>query len=376
MTTPTVSTADRPVEPRTYAAHAQPLWRRTLLTREFAVIALLVIVYAWSNVNVTAFDGPLTLYYLFLDTAPILLIALPMTLVVVTGEIDLSVASVVGLSSVLVGLLHQDAGMSIPMAALVAILVGVVAGALNGFLVAYVGLPSLAVTIGTLALYRGIARGLLGTEAITDFPEKWTDLAKERLVDQSSYPVILVPIVLLVILFAWLLHFTPFGRGIFDIGLSDEAAHFSGVNVERTKFYLFVMTGAVSAFAGVYYTLRYGSARGDNATGLELQVIAAVLLGGVSIFGGRGALHGVIAGVLLIGVINSAMRLENQTVNVINIVVGTLLVLSVMSTSLLARGRSLVARVRSGRTRPPASSPDPTSGSAETSTGSASSPSK
>jgi rhamnose transport system permease protein len=372
MTTPTL---ERPA-PRSYAAHARPLWRRTLLTREFAVIALLVVVYAWSNVNVTAFDGPLTLYYLFLDTAPILLIALPMTLVIVTGEIDLSVASVVGLSSVLVGLLHQDAGMSIPLAALVAILVGVVAGALNGFLVAYVGLPSLAVTIGTLALYRGIARGLLGTEAITDFPEKWTDLAKERLVDQSSYPVILVPIVLLVIVFVWLLHFTPFGRGVFDIGLSSEAAHFSGVNVERTKFWLFVMTGAVSAFAGVYYTLRYGSARGDNATGMELQVIAAVLLGGVSIFGGRGALHGVVAGVLLIGVINSAMRLENQTVNVINIVVGTLLVLSVMSTSLLARGRSLVARVRSGRTRPPASSPDPTSGSAEKNTGSASSPSK
>ena len=127
------------------------------------------------------FDGPLTLYYLFLDMAPILLIALPMTLIIVTGEIDLSVASVVGLSSVLVGILHQDAGMSIPAAALVAILVGAVCGAFNGFLVAYVGLPSLAVTIGTLALYRGIAVGLLGTKAVTDFPEKWTDLAKERI---------------------------------------------------------------------------------------------------------------------------------------------------------------------------------------------------
>ena len=97
-----------------------------------------------------------------------------------------------------------------------------------------------------------------------------------------------------------------------------------------------MLAGAVSAFAGIYYTLRFGSARGDNATGLELQVIAAVLLGGVSIFGGRGALHGVIAGVLLIGVISSAMRLENYTVNVINIVIGTLLVLSVISTSFLA----------------------------------------
>jgi rhamnose transport system permease protein len=349
---------------RTYASHAKPLWQRALLTREFAIIALLVVVYLYSRSNVPAFDGPLTVYYLLLDAAAILLIALPMTMIIITGEIDLSVASTVALSSVLVGDLHQH-GMSIPMAGLVAIGAGVVCGAFNGFLVAYVGLPSLAVTIGTLALYRGIAQGLLGTKAVTDFPEKWTDLAKQRIADGSSYPVILVPFVILLVLFAWLLHFTSFGRGIFETGLNAEAAHFSGVNVELTKFWLFVLTGAVSAFAGVYYTLRYGSARGDNATGLELQVIAAVLLGGVSIFGGRGALHGVVAGVLLIGVISSAMRLENYTVNVINIVIGSLLVLSVMSTSLLGRARSLAARARGGGLRPPGTTaggphPDPT----------------
>jgi rhamnose transport system permease protein len=344
MATPVL---DRPAE-TTYAAHAHPWWRRRLVTPEVAVIVALVVVYSWSYTNVPNFDGPLTLYFLFLDTAPILLIALPMTLVIVTGEIDLSVASVVGLSSVLVGMLHHDAGLSIPTAAVLAVVMGCVAGALNGFLVGYVGLPSLAVTIGTLALYRGIAVGLLGTQAVTDFPHKWTKLAQDRIVEGSSYPVVLVPFVVLLIGFVWLLHFSSFGRGIFDIGLNSEAARFSGVNVERTKFWLFVLSGAVSAFAGVYYTLRFGSARGDNATGLELQVIAAVLLGGVSIFGGRGALHGVVAGVLLIGVISSAMRLENQTVNVINIVIGVLLVASVMVTSLLGRARSWVSRARGG----------------------------
>jgi rhamnose transport system permease protein len=153
--------------------------------------------------------------------------------------------------------------------------------------------------------------------------------------------VILIPFLVLAVIFALVLHFSPFGRGVFEIGLNDEAAHFTGVNVARTKLILFVLSGAVSALAGVYYTLRFGSARGDNATGLELQVIAAVLLGGVSIFGGKGALHGVIAGVLLIGVIQSAMRLENYTVNVINIVIGALLVLSVMSTSLIAGAKGL-----------------------------------
>ena len=344
MTSSVLTRPDAPAT-RTYASYSRPLWQRVLLTREMAVIALLVVVLVWSNLNVPNFDGPLTLYFLFLDITPILLIALPMTLVIITGEIDLSVASVVGLSSVLVGMLHHDAGLSIPAAAVVALVVGAVCGAFNGFLVSYVGLPSLAVTIGTLALYRGIAVGLLGTTAVTDFPEKWTSLAQDR-IGTSSYPVVLVPFVVLAVLFALLLHFSPFGRGVFEIGLNDEAAHFTGVNVERTKFWLFVMTGAVSALAGVYYTLRYGSARGDNATGMELQVIAAVLLGGVSIFGGRGALHGVIAGVVLIGALSSAMRLESLTVNVINIVIGALLVLSVMSTSLLA----WLSALTSGRT--------------------------
>lgn len=335
MSTPTMTRSDA-APARTYAAYARPLWRRALFTREFAVITLLVAVFFYSTANVEFFDGPLTLYYLFLDTAPILMISLPMTMIIITGEIDLSVASVLALSSVLVGILHQDAGLSIPVAGAIAVVVGALAGAFNGFLVAYVGLPSLAVTIGTLALYRGIAVGLLGTTAVTDFPEKWTDLATQRIVEGSSYPVILIPFVVLLIAFVLLLHFTSFGRGVYEIGLNDEVAHFTGVNVERTKFLLFVLAGAVSAFAGIYFTLRIGSARGDNANGLELQVIAAVLLGGVSIFGGRGALHGVVAGVLLIGVISSAMRLSGETVNVINIVIGVLLVLSVISTTFLA----------------------------------------
>jgi rhamnose transport system permease protein len=324
---------------RTYDAYARPWWQRVFLTREFAIIGLLVAVVLYAQSAVPNFGGPLTLPYLLLDTTPILLIALPMTLVIITGEIDLSVASVVGLSSVLVGLLHEH-GMSIPAAGLVALVVGVLCGALNGFLVAYVGLPSLAVTIGTLALYRGLAVGLLGTKAVTDFPQKWTDLATAR-IGGSGFPLVVIVIAVLAVAFAVLLHFTSFGRGVYDVGLNDEAATFSGVDVARTKMVLFVLAGLVSALAGIFYTLRYGSARGDNATGLELQVIAAVLLGGVSIFGGRGALHGVLAGVLLIGVISSALRLENVTDNVINIIIGLLLVLSVMSTSLLAAARRI-----------------------------------
>jgi rhamnose transport system permease protein len=319
---------------RTYRDYDKPLWQRVLLTREMAIIALLAIVAVVASIAVRGFGQPITLTYLLLDVMPILLIALPMTLIIITGEIDLSVASIVGLASVLTGVLTR-AGVPFEVAAIAAIIVGAVGGALNGFLVTVVGLPSLAVTIGTLALYRGLAIGLLGTTAVTDFPEFWTDLAQAR-VGNTNIPVVLFLFLVLLVVFTVLLHFTPFGRGIYAIGLASEAARFSGVRVERTKFILFVMSGAISALAGIYYTLRFGSARGDNATGLELQVIAAVLLGGVSIFGGRGAIHGVIAGVLLIGVLASALRLANVTSDVINIITGVLLVLSVVTSSFLA----------------------------------------
>ena len=355
-----MTTTQSPAAPtRTYADYSAPLWRRWLLTREMAVIALTVAVFVYATINVDNFDGPLTVKFLLQDIAPILLIALPMTLIIITGEIDLSVASIMGLSSVLLGVLH-DSGMSIPVAAVLALLAGLACGALNGFLIAYVGLPSLAVTIGTLALFRGIAVGLLGTTAITDFTDRWSDLATNT-IGESRIPLVMIPFAVLTIAFVVLLHFSTFGRGIYEIGLNDEAAHFTGVDVARTKFILFVLSGVVSAFAGIYFTLRYGSARGDNATGYELQVIAAVLLGGVSIFGGRGRLHGVLAGVVLIGVISSALRLESVTVNVTNIIVGLLLVASVILPSVLAWTSSRLPRKA---TTPPESSPTPNAASA------------
>lgn len=340
---------------RAYADHARPVWQRWLLTREAAVVALLVIVYVWALFAVPFFDGPLTNQLILLQIAPTLMIALPMTLVIATGEIDLSVASIAGLSSVTFGDLFEH-GTSVPLAAACALLVGVMCGLVNGALVAYAGLPSLAVTIGTLALYRGLAVGVLGTKAVTDFPASWTGRAS-ALIGGTHIPQITVLLVILAVVFVVLLHFTRFGRGIFDIGLNDQAARFSGVDVARTKLVLFVLSGVVSAFAGVFYTLQYTTARGDNETGLELGVIAAVLLGGVSIFGGRGALPGVLGGVLLIGVLQEALQLENVSDNVINIVIGCLLVLSVISGSLLAWLGDIRAAAgrRPGRPAPQAS---------------------
>jgi rhamnose transport system permease protein len=335
------------VEPATtrrgYPSYSRNVVQRLLLNREAAVIAALVVVYVYSLVSVDFFDGPLTTYNILKEYSPILLMALPMTLIIITGEIDLSVSSTLGVSAAFCGVLVKEHGVDLTTAMVLTLVLGIVLGAVNGFLVAYVGLPSLAVTIGTLALYRGLAEGLIQTDRIAGFDPKWQDWPTER-IGGTNVPQIVIPVAILAVVFFVLLHFTSFGRGVYEIGLSPEAAHFSGVNVARTKFLLFVMSGLIASLAGLYVMLRADSAATDTGIGFELKVIASVLLGGVSIFGGRGALHGVIAGVLLIAVLNSALLLSNQGSEVIQIIIGLLLVASVISSSFLSRFRELLPR--------------------------------
>jgi rhamnose transport system permease protein len=332
-----ITPARTPDTPRATRDYANPLWQRLLFSREAAVIGVLVVALIVASAVVPYFASTTTLSFLLLDATPILLIALPMTFVIMTGEIDLSVGSTAGLSSVLVGLL-TEAHVPFGLAIVVALVLGLVLGAFNGFLVTVVGLPSIAVTIGTIALYRGIAVGLLGTKSVATFPDFWENLAQAQF-GTSGIPVVMVLVVVLILAFVAVLHFTAFGRGIVALGLSSEAAAFSGVSVVRSKFVAFLLTGVVSALAGVFWTLRYSTARGDNATGLELSVIAAVLLGGVSIFGGKGSLVGVVAGVLLIGVLQSALQLASVSSDAITVVTGVVLVLSVVTPQIVTRLR-------------------------------------
>ena len=319
---------------RTYKNFDRPLWRRLLLNQESFVIALLIVVAVVASLSLNHFATTTTLNFLLLDSTPALLIALPMALVIITGEIDLSVGSIVGLSSVTLGFLSSH-GWPIALAMLASLIIGVICGLINGLLVTLGGLPSLAVTIGTLALFRGLAVGILGTNSIVTFPTFWTDLTQATIGD-TGIPVVVIVVVIVIAAFSVLLHFTTFGRGVFAIGLSKDAATFGGINVGRTKMTLFILSGLVSGFVGIYWTYLYGTAQGDNATGLELAVIAPVLLGGVSVFGGKGALPGVIGGVLLIGVLQSALRLANVSSDGINILTGILLIVSVISTTVFA----------------------------------------
>lgn len=320
------------IQQEEYLEYGTPGWKRLILRREAIIFALLVLVIIAAIITTPAFASTKTVTYLLLDTAAIMMMAFPMTLVMITGDIDLSVGSMVGLSSATLGLLLVN-GMPFIVAVLAALCVGVLGGLFNGLLVTRVGLPALAVTIGTMALYRGIGKGMLGTLAVTEFPKEWTDLAKAT-IGSTGIPVVVILLLVMMAIFIVLLHFTSFGRGVYAIGLSKEAALFSGVRVERTRLILFVISGFIAALAGIYFTLRYTSARADTGTGLELQVIAAVVLGGVSVFGGVGAIAGSVAGVLLIGVLAQTLRLHSITSDVISIVTGALLILSVTVGSL------------------------------------------
>jgi rhamnose transport system permease protein len=313
---------------------------RVLTSRGAVMWYLVLAVVIVLSLVVPRFASARTAGFLLLDVIPILMIALPMTLVIITGEIDLSVASTAGLTSAVMGVLWAR-GMNIYLVLAVCLIVGLLAGAFNGFMVTWVGLPSLAVTIGTLALFRGLALVVIGDNAVANFPRGLTTWATSK-IGTTGIPVFIIIVLALIAIFGVVLHLTPFGRGLIAIGFSKEAAEFVGIDVGRAKFYLFVATGLVSSMAGIFWTLRYSSARSDNASGLELAVIAAVLLGGISIFGGKGSIPGAVAGVLMIGVINYALRLQRISDVVLIIVTGTLLIASVVGPSIfdwLSRAR-------------------------------------
>ena len=302
--------------------------RRRLSSWDTIIIVLAVLVLMVASLTVDNFGTSRNVTFLVLDLLPIALVALPVTFIVITGEIDLSVASTLGLTSALMGFMWEH-NLSIQTIMPLCIVVGAVLGAFNGFLITGLGLPSLAVTIGTLALYRGLAFVVLGDGAVADFPYNFTSWATGTL-GGGPVPNVLIPLVALAVVFGVILHATPIGRSLYAIGANAQAAHFSGIRVARTKFWLYVASGAVSGLAGVLWTLRYSSARADNGAGLELAVVAAVLLGGVSIFGGKGSLPGVLAGVVLLAALQNALRLEDVSGQAVNIVTGSLLVLSVL----------------------------------------------
>ena len=315
---------------------------------ETLLLVLLLVVFA---VNAAAVPGYLglqnqsNLLELSLEKA---IVALAMAFVIISGEIDLSVASVMGLSAVVMAVVWQN-GMPIELAVLLAILVGAGCGLFNGFWVAVVGLPSLAVTLAGLIGYRGLAFFFIEGEFISDLPQQFKDFAQAAFIGPAPMSIFFYALLLVGAII--LLHASGFGRYVYAIGNNKDAAFYSGVRVVRTKMAIFVMSGIAAAIAGVIIAARFGAVRGSTAEGFELESITMVLLGGVSIFGGSGTMVGVFLATLLVLNLRNGMDLASINGIVQIGVVGLLLILSVLLPNISAtvRGRLNARRTRAAK---------------------------
>jgi rhamnose transport system permease protein len=275
------------------------------------------------------------------------LLILPMALLIITREIDLSVASMLALTSVTFGLLVQ-AGMPTLAAIPLTMLAGGTFGAINGLLVTRFGLQSLVVTLGTMALYRGVGYILLGSGSVNILPPGVVDFGIANL-PGTQIPWTIVPFLVLAPIFAVVLQKTPIGKRIYAIGGNPEVAKYAGINTQRMVFRLFVLSGMVAAVAGIVYTARLSNARANNALGMELDVITIVLLGGISVFGGKGRLTGVLLALLLIAVIRNVLALNQIGGDAQGMIIGLLLIGSLMVGSYWRSAQETLNRSRSLR---------------------------
>ncbi len=267
------------------------------------------------------------------------LLAIALTPVIVSGGIDLSGGSLMGLSAVLCGMLWRDAGLSIWTSALIAIATAGVGGLLNGVLIARLHLAPLIVTLGTYSLFRGLAKGLTGgVETYTDFPKEFLFLGQGYL---GGVIPVQVPFVIAIAVGFWiLLHRTTIGRAIQAIGFSPDAARYAAIPVGRRLGLAYLLSSLAAGLAAVLYVARVGQAKADAGTSYELMAITAVVLGGTSIFGGRGTIHGTLLGVLAIATLQNGLRLADLPVELAGILAGVLLIGSIALPRLLSLRKS------------------------------------
>ena len=256
------------------------------------------------------------------------LVVLPMMLLLVTRDIDLSVASTLALTSVVLGL-SIEAGLPLAPAIAVTLAAGAALGAFNGFLSTTVGLHSLVVTLGTMALFRGIGYMLLGTGSVNQLPEALLDFGFAN-VPGLPIPWTIVPFLVVLPIFAVLVHKTPLGRRIFAIGGNPDTALYSGILVNKIRFYLFVFSGVICSVAGIVYTARLANARANNAFGMELDIITIAILGGVSVFGGKGGIVGVIGALSLVALVRNLLGINGISGDAQSTSIGLMLITALL----------------------------------------------
>lgn len=264
------------------------------------------------------------------------LVALPMTYIIITGGIDLSVGSIMGLSAIMLGVAWQSLGLPLELAIVFAIGVGAAAGFFNGLLIVLLRVPPLIMTLATLALYRGLAEGISQARSVRGYPEWFFVLGQGNV---FGVPTQLWILLVAIIAFWIVLARTTFGRSLYAIGFNEEAARFSGIPVDRVKLIIYSLSGTMAGLAGYIFVSRVSTTRSDMGTGLELDAIAAVVLGGTSIFGGIGTIAGTVIGFTLIQLLKNGLALSGVKGDATIVVIGTVLILSILVSNFLQRRR-------------------------------------
>ncbi len=312
--------------PRVIPDRLQTPFRRLLGSWEVLLFAVAVLIFIANSLASPYFLNAWNLSDATFNFTEKALIAFAMALLIIAGEIDLSVAAIIALASTAMGYAAQY-GVGAPGLVAIGISTGLACGAFNGLLVAGLKLPSIVVTIGTMSLFRGISYLVLGDQAFGKYPADFAFFGQGYVFWVISFEFVLF--LVMALLFAILLHWTNFGRHVYVIGNNPLAARFSGIPVERVKFILFLLTGLMSGIAAVCLTSRLGSTRPSIAQGWELEVVTMVVLGGVSILGGSGTIVGVVIAAFVMGLVTFGLGLLNVPGIVMSIFIGLLLIITI-----------------------------------------------
>ena len=288
------------------------------------VLLLIICVNSFNSLAFLTVENQVNLFVLSVEK---IIIALIMTFIILNAEIDLSVASMMGLAACALGWMVES-GTSTSTAIGLCLIIGLVGGAFNAYWITIVKLPSLVVTLAMLIGFRGLARVLIEDRSIRVFPPWFENLGQQPIL--GPLPLSILIFLVLLVIAVVILQYTGFGRYVYVIGISQEVATYSGVRVARVKTILFMVSGLISALAGILFSARLGSVRGDMGLGFELDIITMVLLGGVSIFGGAGSIYGVILSILIVLYLRNGMSLSNVTGHIQTGVIGVILILSAM----------------------------------------------
>ena len=262
------------------------------------------------------------------------LVALAMTFVIVTGGIDLSVGSILGLVAILLGVFWQNLGIPLPLAMILGILVGGVAGLFNGLIITRFGVPPLIATLATLALYRGLAEGISQARSVRGYPDWFYTLGQGEFL---GVPVQLWIFATLAGAAAVVLGLSTFGRSTYAIGSNAIASRFSGLSVDRTLLLIYTASGLVAGLAAGIFVSRVSTTRSDMGTGLELDVITAVVLGGTSIFGGRGTIIGTLLGLVLMQALKNGLALAGVKGDGTIVVIGAVLIGTILLSNIFRK---------------------------------------